>query len=493
MVIFGATGDLTARKLMPALYNLCAENILPERFFVAGVARRKFSCEDFRSLMREAVVKFSRTKKTETHIWQKLAKNLFYQDGYFEDEETYRKIIVLLSAFDKEIGACVTRFFYLATPPQNYSVILSHLEGSKLSEGCGQGSSKWTRIMIEKPFGRDLATAKKLEEQLSATFTERQIYRIDHYLAKETIQNILAFRFANNLFKPIWNKDYIDNIQITLAEANGAGNRGKFYDGVGALRDVAQNHLMAMLAYITMEEPKSFAASDTRAERVKVLQAIRCIEPGEVEQMVVRGQYGKALINDKKLAGYREEKDVDPASSTETYVAFKLFIDNDRWRNMPFYLRTGKRLKSSAVSIDIQFKNPKSQLFSAYRFPKEAHANTLRIRIQPKEGINFRFFAKSPGLSPELTPVNMDFSYEQSFKREMIDSYEKILIDSMTGDQTLFATNSGFRATWEFITKIMKGWKKMPVPKFPNYRAGSWGPNQADELIQRDGRHWLLH
>ena len=259
------------------------------------------------------------------------------------------------------------------------------------------------------------------------------------------------------------------------------------------MRDVAQNHLMAMLAYITMEEPKSFAASDTRAERVKVLQAIRCIEPGEVEQMVVRGQYGKALINDKKLAGYREEKDVDPASSTETYVAFKLFIDNDRWRNMPFYLRTGKRLKSSAVSIDIQFKNPKSQLFSAYRFPKEAHANTLRIRIQPKEGINFRFFAKSPGLSPELTPVNMDFSYEQSFKREMIDSYEKILIDSMTGDQTLFATNSGFRATWEFITKIMKGWKKMPVPKFPNYRAGSWGPNQADELIQRDGRHWLLH
>lgn len=493
MVIFGATGDLTARKLIPALYNLLASGFLPDRFFVVGFARRPLSHDDFRSLMRDAIEKSLHGKQIDMTAWKKLSANVYYQQGFFEDRKPYGQLIPLLAEFDREIGACITRFFYLATPPGNYSAILDHLDKSKLSEGCGQGSSRWTRVLIEKPFGKDLSTAKKLEEQLAATFDERQIYRIDHYLAKETMQNILAFRFANRPFEAIWNKDHIDHIQITLAESAGIGNRGKFYEGTGALRDIAQNHLMAMIAYTAMDAPKSFLAVDIRAERMKVLSKMRCIEPHEVLENVVRGQYGNVEKDEKEILAYRQEKNVDPKSLTETYVAFKLFIETDRFAGVPFYLRTGKRLQSSKVQIDIQFKNPSSQLFGNFQLPQDSHANVLSIRIQPKEGITFRFFAKTPGFSFNLEPVDMDFSYQMAFKKEIGDSYEKLLVDSMMGDQTLFATSSGFYSTWELVTKIMKGWEKLPPPKFPNYTPGSWGPKEADNLIQKDGRHWILH
>ncbi|MBI5451893.1 glucose-6-phosphate dehydrogenase [Candidatus Gottesmanbacteria bacterium] len=492
MVIFGATGDLTARKLMPALYSLLEQGILPDRFFVVGVARREFTHESFRELMKETVIKELRSKNLELRIWEKLKKNLYYQQGFFEDKEPYEKLVDLLSSFDKEIAACITRFFYLATPPQNYSQILKHLSSSKLSEGCGQGSSKWTRVLIEKPFGKDQETARLLEEQLARTFEDRQIYRIDHYLAKETIQNILAFRFANRFVEDIWNNKHIDNVQITLFEAGGIGNRGKFYEGVGALRDAVQNHLMAMLSYTTMEEPASFTASDIRGERVKVLSKLRCIEKEEVKNLVVRGQYGAGMVGGRQVAGYREEKDVAFDSLTETYVALKLFIDNDCWSGVPFYLRTGKRMSKSAVQIDVQFKNPQSKLYREFKLTSDEHANVLTIRVQPKEGISLKFFAKAPGLTYNLSPVNMDFSYLTSFKRDITDSYEKLLIDAMVGDQTLFATSAGFGHTWEFVTKILKGWEKQPPPKFPNYEAGSAGPKEADELIERDGRRWLL-
>lgn len=500
MVIFGATGDLTARKLIPSLYKLFTEKSLPDKFFIVGFARRDITFVDFRNLMREAVMKNQNTKiknqndKDEFNKnWNKFEKNIYYHQGFFEDKIPYQKLVSVLSTFDKEIGACIARFFYLATPPQNYSTILSHLDSSKLSEGCGQGSSKWTRILIEKPFGKDLETSRRLEEQLSNTFSEHQIYRIDHYLAKDTVQNILVFRFANKLFQAVWNKDNIDNIQVTIAESGGIGERGKFYDGIGALRDVAQNHLMALLAYIAMEEPASFTSNDIHNERIKVIEAIRCIEPADVDKYVVRGQYGRGKVFDRDVTSFRQEKDIDPKSLTETFVAYKLYVDNERWKDVPFYFRTGKRLKASVVTIDVQFKNPLSKLFANFTFERELHANTLRIRIQPRESINFRFLAKVPGVSLAFAPVNMEFSYERSFKNAIVDSYEKLLLDSMLGDQTLFATSRGFKATWEFVTRIILGWDKLPPPKFPNYSAGTWGPKEADELLLRDGRHWLLH
>lgn len=506
MVIFGATGDLTGRKLMPALYHLLEQGILPDTFFIVGVARRSFSQDEFREMMKQAVEKsddrFS-DSQVFRRIWEKLEKNIYYQQGFFEDKAPYEALIPRLSQFDKEMASCITRFFYLATPPPNYSDILRHLSDTKLSEGCGSPfaptyakatagkkasgdkegfTRKWTRVLIEKPFGKDLNEAKKLEDQLSKIFEEKQIYRIDHYLAKETIQNILAFRFANQI-EALWNKDIIDHVQITLAEAGGIGRRGKFYEGMGALKDVAQNHLMAMLAYVTMEEPESMTAEHIREKRVEVLSKIRCINEAEIDKYVVRGQYDT----------YRQEKNVDPASTTETYVAFKLFIDNARWQGVPFYLRTGKRLKESVTRIDIQLKNRNSKLFKQFHsLSAEENAGLISIRVQPKEGISLRIFTKAPGLTYEIKPAQMEFSYSNTFKKEISDSYEKILLDSMMADQTLFATASGFGATWEFITSILNGWEKQRVLVFPNYTAGSWGPKEADELIERDGRKWLV-
>lgn len=494
MVIFGATGDLTARKLMPALYHLLLGGILPENFLVVGMARRALSHEQFRMMMKEAVAKYSKTLKIDYRILLKLTNNLYYQQGFFEEIAAYKEIVKHLLAFDKDRGACITRFFYLATPPVNYTSILKNLSQSKLSEGCGQGSVRWTRILIEKPFGKDMETARKLEEQLSSTFSEKQIYRIDHYLAKEIIQNILAFRFANSIFENIWNKDHIDNIQISLTETGGVGSRGEFYEGVGALKDVVQNHLMAMLAFTAMEQPKKLDVESIREERVKVLQQIRRLSLEEIRTKVVRGQYRGADINGHRILSYIEEKNVDPNSQTETFAALKLYVDNPRWSGVPFYLRTGKRLAKSVARISVQFKKVHNSFFGNLPLNSQhSHHNVLTFRIHPRPGISLQMLAKEPGLGYKLKNVKMDFSYENAFGLQTFDSYERLLIDSMKGDQTLFATNAGFNATWRLVTDILNSWKNESGAKLRKYIPGSWGPNEAQQLLEKDGRHWLLH
>lgn len=491
MVIFGATGDLTARKLAPALYNLAANKFLPDRFYIIGFGRRLMDSREFRDLIKKALLKYFAATRLDEEVWDKLANNLYYHQGVFEEREPYQKLVELLSSFDKEMGVCITRYFYLATPPNYYSTILSHLESSKLAEGCGQNSRKWTRVLIEKPFGRDADSARDLETQLARTFEEKQIYRIDHYLGKEAIQNIIAFRFANGIFEPIWNKDYIDHVQITMAETAGVAGRIGFYEGVGALRDVMQNHMLAMLSLVAMEQPRSFDATAVREERATALDSIKNITPLEIDKYVVRGQYGKGILKGQSVVGYRQEEKVEKDSITETYVAMKTFLDNKRWRGVPWYLKSGKRLTLDATEISIVFKQTCHILFREIGCPEEG--NILTIRISPNPGIGVRFILKPPGHTFKLATANMDFSYKTSFAKDKeIDAHEHILEEIFKGDQMLFNNSREMHAAWKFINPILKHWERNPPADFPDYEAGSMGPKEGNELIERDGRHWLL-
>ncbi len=468
LVIFGATGDLTYSKLIPALFLLYKHKQLPKDFYVIGFARRILSSSDFRNLF---------IPENEDKQWESFSEHLRYQRGVFNDPEGYFGLIEQLELIDKKHGACITRLFYLATPPINYEDILGMLVETKLSEGCGQGSNNWTRLALEKPFGKDIETAKRLDKKLSEVFEEKQIFRVDHYLGKETVQNILAFRFANGIFEPIWNKDYIDHVQITWGEKKGIGNRGAFFDGVGLLRDVGQNHLMQLIAAVAMEQPSSFSKEGVRNARAEAIKAIRCIAPDKVDEYVVRGQYN----------GYKGEKDVVRDSLTETFVSMKLYVDTDRFSHIPFYIRAGKGIPEDIVEISVVFKQTCHILFKEYGCPEIG--NVLTFRIQPNEGIRLRIIAKKPGAKLALDAVDLKFSYKDDFGEKGIEAYEKLLLDIFAGDQMLFNRSDELESSWEFITRILEGWQERK--NIYSYQIGSWGPKEANNLIEKDGRKWV--
>lgn len=473
-VIFGATGDLAKNKLFPALFSLFKQRQFAEKLYIIGFARRPLSDTEFRQMIHD----FLKILPQEEQLFSEFAKHIYYQQGVFDEKEGYETLIPRLQAFDDEVGSCITRLFYLATPPENYETILDHLYSTKLSEGCGQGSNKWTKIAIEKPFGKDLPTAQMLDRKLSEIFEEKQIYRVDHYLSKETVQNMIAFRFANSIFEPVWNKNYIDHVQILFSEKKGITNRGKFFDGVGLLRDVAQNHLMQLAATVAMEQPKSFSKEDVRDARASAIAAMTPIPSQKVSEQVVRGQY----------EGYLSEKDVTSDSKTETFVAMKFFINTPRFQDVPFYVRAGKKMDKDVVEIKIVFIQTCHILFKEYGCPEEG--NVLTIRIQPDEGIGIRVIVKQPSAKVALKTVDMKFSYDESFGSHGRDAYEKVLLDIFSGDQMLFNRSDELESSWKFIESILDGWKK-DKRSVPVYPAGSSGSKEADRLIEKDGRKWL--
>lgn len=469
MVIFGATGDLAKSKLIPALFSLYKQQQLPQDFFIFGFARREMSNEEF-------VKTFS--AQYSDPLWKDFSSHIQYQQGKFEAESGYFELIERLKKIDEKMGACVTRLFYLATPPDHYRAILDKLQSTELSEGCGQGSNKWTKIIIEKPFGRDLETARELDRRLAEIFEEKQIFRVDHYLAKDVVQNLIAFRFANSIFEPVWSNKYIDHVQVTFSEKQGIEERGKFFDGVGMLRDVAQNHLLQLVATVTMEQPGSFAKEAVRDARAFAIKSIEPILPEKVAENVVSGQY----------EGYLDEKDVQVGSSTETFVAMKFFVNTPRFSGVPFYVRAGKHMSNDVVEISIVFIQTCHILFKEYGCPEIG--NVLTIRIQPDEGIRMRVIAKHPGAKVALDTVDMKFSYHEEFGLQGADAYEKVLMDIFSGDQMLFNRSDELESSWDFITKILEG-LKMNNTKPLKYTPGVNGPDEATLLIQKDGRKWL--
>jgi glucose-6-phosphate 1-dehydrogenase len=483
IVIFGATGDLTHRKLIPALYNLAADGELPPAAVIIGFARRPKSDDDFRKEMEEAVRKFSR-QAVRDEIWKTFSQSLFYHQSEFGDEAGYKRLSERLNEIDKNHGTRGNRLFYLAAGPEQFEPILKHLKAAGLNQTC-KGS--WARVIIEKPFGTDLASARELNRIVRNSFSEEQTYRIDHFLGKETAQNILVLRFANAIFAPLWNTHYVDHVQITAAETLGVGTRAGYYESAGALRDMVQNHLLQLLCLVAMEPPTDLGADSIRDEKVKVVRSLRRWSPDEIVANVVRGQYTKGAIHGDPVVGYREEQNVNPDSQTETFVALRLFIDDWRWADVPIYMRVGKRLPKSATEISIYFKKAPAVLFN-----KDLHdPNVLVIRIQPDEGISLRIQAKVPGTSFRIEPVKMDFHYGTSFGKASPEAYERLLLDAMSGDATLFARRDEVERAWAFIDPIEEAWHaKKDAPELFFYPAGSWGPEAADDLLARDGRTW---
>src|SRR5438270_4006481 len=482
MVIFGASGDLTARKLMPALYNLALNRYLPSGFSVIGVADTALTEDEYRARMEQAVQKFSRGQPLDRAVWQGLAEGISYVRMPFDDEAGYGRLAAELDRLDRERGTAGNRVFYLATAPQFFSVIIDRLGASGIAR-AGQG---WKRVVIEKPFGHDLKSAQALNQAIHAVFTEQQVYRIDHYLGKETVQNVLVFRFANGIFEPIWNRRYVDHIQITVAEDIGIERRGKYYETAGALRDIFQNHLLQLLSIAAMEAPANFDADTVRDEKVKVLKSIH---PIDVASDVVRGQYGPGWVGGQQVPGYRQEVNVSPTSATETYVAARIRIDNWRWAETPFYLRTGKRLPSRASEIAIQFKNAPHLPFAKTAI-QDLNTNVLVMRIQPPDGATLKDAAKTTGPVMRLRTVNMDFFYGSSFVIESPDAYVRLVLDCLLGDPTLFAREDEVERAWGLADTIENGWAAQPPSDFPNYAAGTWGPEAADAMIERDRRRW---
>jgi len=484
-IIFGGTGDLNARKLAPALYNLYLDGWMPEQFSIIGTGRTHLTDVQFRAKLMEDINQFSRSGKVTKAKWEVFSKNIFYQVSDINDAETYKEFGKRVEAHNDDWKTKANVIYYLAVSPNFFPIIASNISKAHLADDAEK-----TRIVIEKPFGHDLESAKELNQLLSGIFDERQIYRIDHYLGKETVQNIMAFRFANSILEPLWNRNYIEHVQISVTEQLGVEERGDYYDGAGAMRDMIQNHLLQLLCLVAMEPPVNFNADEVRNRKVDVLRAMRRFSPDDVRLSAVRGQYASGWMQGKEVPGYREEPKVNPESNTETFAAVKFFVDNWRWQGVPFYLRTGKRLHQSASVISIQFKDVPHQVF-----PNEAaeswQQNRLIISIQPEMSIRIQVQAKRPGLDMVLNVVDMIFDYKGTYTTQAPEAYETLLLDTMLGDQTLFMRGDQVEEAWSLIMPILSTWTNKKSLNFPNYSADSWGPESAEALIARDGFNWF--
>ncbi len=486
VVIFGASGDLTKRKLLPALYNLLHGKLLPKEFAVIGVGSTPLSSPDFRTRLSKDLQEFA-TSSVEMELWEWFSSRLYYQPGDFRDPNLYQQLKQMLAKVDKEQGTPGNYLFYLATSPVFFGEVVKQLGAAGLAK---EDQGHWRRVIIEKPFGRDLDSAHALNKEIKSILEERQIYRIDHYLGKETVQNMLVFRFGNGIFEPIWNRRYIDHVQITVAETVGVEQRGRYYEESGALRDMVPNHTLQLLSMIAMEPPISFDSEPVRDEKAKILHAIQPIVGEEVLTRAVRGQYGPGTVGHEQAPAYRSEPAVKPDSAVETYAALELHIDNWRWAGVPFYIRTGKRLANRVTEIAIQFKRAPLLLFRKTAAADALSRNLLVVHVQPDEGISLRFSAKIPGPVVRLGLVNMNFKYSEYFSAAPQTGYETLLLDCMVGDPTLFQRDDIVEAGWSLVTPILDVWKALPPRHFPNYASGSWGPKEADELLERSGRRW---
>lgn len=483
LVIFGGTGDLTKRKLMPSLYQLESRGTLPPGFAIVGLASHERGREQYQEMVRGALDQFL-SEPVNEEVWRRFADRLYYVACPFDDPSGYAELGKLLTRLSNDLRIPCNAIFYLSSPPSFFGTIVKNIEASGLADDGG-----WRRIVIEKPFGSDLRSAVELNKLIAGIFPESQTFRVDHYLGKDTVQNILVFRFANAVFEPVWNRRYIDHIELTASETVGIEGRAEYYEEAGALRDMVQNHMLQMIALVAMEPPVTFDADDIRNEKAKLYRAIRRYDQSEVGRYVVRGQYGRGVIGGRTVPEYREEPGVSPTSDTETYVAARLLVDNWRWQDVPFYIRTGKALARKKTEIAVHFKPVPHGFFGPFEH-SQPKPDVLVIRIQPNEGISLRIETKVPGPDNLLRSADLDFSYLYNLGVIPTESYERILLGCMLGDQTLFARRDGVESQWEVVQPFIEAWNASPPPPFPNYKAGTWGPRAADDLIEGEGRRW---
>ncbi len=487
LVIFGGSGDLARRRLIPAVYNLLLDGLLPAKYAVIGLGRKAMTDEEFRNLVKEGVIKHSRQALVE-ETWATFQSHLFYIQGENEDPHTYAALRAKAERVEQAMQLPGNRIFYLSIPPSSFASVCEGLATEGLATSSG---SSYSRIIVEKPVGRDLASAQQINAVTGKVFDESQIFRIDHYLGKETVQNLMVVRFANSIFEPIWNHKYIDHVQITVSESEGVGTRASYYEEAGALRDMIQNHLLQLLCLVAMEPPYSLDPNVVRDAKMEVLRCLRPIVGKDVERYTVRGQYAEGTAHGQPVPGYRREKGVNPNSTTETYVAVKAFVENWRWSGVPFYLRTGKTLPKRASEVAVQFKDIPQILFNADP-ARPQPANVLTLRIQPDEGLSLRIISRVPGTRAQTHPVEMDFQYSDVFGCPSPEAYERLLLDVMAGDASRFMRRDAVEASWDWVTKILDGWAQQKLRWLPEYQAGTWGPVEAERMIENDGRAWRI-